>query len=147
MTTSKEGIKVTGHVELVIHREGQPDELWKYQNLVVDAGKDLIASRMTDNNDNAPSHLACGSSDQVAAESDTALVGTEHVRAAATVSHSSNTVTISATLTMTATVSVSEYGIFNAASAGTMLARFVASTISLDNGDSIDVTWTLQFGD
>ena len=44
-------------------------------------------------------------------------------------------------------VTIGEFGLFNAAAGGTMLARFVVPEISLAADDVIDMIWTIQFGD
>lgn len=149
MGMNKIGVK--GQAVVEVKRDGKVVRRIERNNLVVTGGKNLMASRLVANTDNAISHMACGSSNQVPAESDSALVGTEHERVSATVSSAANVVTATATFGsgIVGTVSVGEYAIFNAASSGTMLCRFITQPIDLnaDEGDTFDVTWTIQFGD
>lgn len=48
-----------------------------------------------------------------------------------------------ATMNYTASLSITEHGIFNAASAGTLMDRSVFSVISVSSGDSIEFTYEL----
>lgn len=144
-------IKIKGSVKIEHKRDGKVIDTREGDNLVVDTGKALIASRLKDTSDDAISHMACGSSGQVAAESDTALVGTEHQRVSATVTVTDNVITVEATFGsgLSGQKTIAEYGIFNDASSGDMLCRFTtaAQTLDADESDTFDVTWTLQFGD
>lgn len=118
------------------------------KNLVVNSGKALIASLLA-GEDDPISHVAIGSSNTVAAESHTALIGTEHERVSATVAAVDNVLSVSGEFGagVTGDVSVAEFGLFNAASGGVMLARFTINPITLESTSTINMTWTLQFGD
>ena len=95
---------------------------------------------------------ATGSGTTAFAKSQTALV-TEIVangleRAAATVTRSTTTDTndtlqFDKTFSVTGTQSVEEVGIFNAASAGIMLARKLTGTLSFLNGHSFALTYKI----
>lgn len=143
---TKDVVKVSGSVKLIIDRDGKK-EIHEYENLVVNTGKALMASRLASNTDAVPSHMAMGGSDLPTTEAMTAL-GAEVLRSAITsIAATDNVLTIIGTLTATGSVAINEYGIFNASSGGDMLARFVASTIDLSSGHFIDITWSIQFGD
>lgn len=143
-------ILVKGSVVVTHKRGNEILEVHRGENLVVAAGQALIASLLTGSG-TAISHMACGDDNQIPEKDDTTLVGTEHQRVAATISAAANVVSVSATFGggLAGTLSLAEYGIFNAASGGTMLCRFATSAIQLnaDQSDTIDVTWTLQFGE
>lgn len=117
------------------------------KNLVVTSGQNLIAELLTGNG-TAPSHLAFGSGTDTPAKSQTALTGTEHYRAQATVYATNNVVTVAHNTTGQPTdLTVGEFGIFNASSGGTMLARFITQQFTLPANASINLIWTLQIGD
>jgi len=119
-------------------------------NLVTLVGKTLVAEIIEDSTPPAvPSHIAIGSDATVAAEAHVALQGTEHQRQVATVSRVDNEVTYTAIFTAgpAETLAVGEIGIFNAAAAGVMLARFVPNPFTMDPNDVVTVDWGLQFGD
>jgi hypothetical protein len=113
-------------------------------NLVVDTGLAYIASRMKDATATAMTHMAIGSGTTDPAAGDTALQ-TQLGR----VSLTSTTVTnnsvayIASFAAGTGTGAVTEAGIFNASSAGTMLCRTEFAVINKAAGDSMTITWTV----
>jgi len=113
-------------------------------NLVVDTGLAYIASRMKDATATAMTHMAIGSGTNDPAAGDTALQ-TQLGRVALT----STTVTnnsvayIASFAAGTGTGAVTEAGIFNASSAGTMLCRTEFAVINKAAGDSMTITWTV----
>ena len=113
-------------------------------NLVVTTGKNYVASRMKDATATAMSHMAVGTGSTAAAAADTAL-GSEAARVALTsTTVSTNTVSYVATFPAgTGTASLTEAGILNAASSGTMLCRTVFAVVSKGASDVMTVTWTI----
>lgn len=140
-----ENIKATGRLNIVVlGPDGQVKDEREVDNLVVTAGLGFIASRMKDATAAAMSHMAIGSGTAAAAAGNTAL-GTELGRAALT----STTVT-GAQVQYQATFgpgvgtgAVTEAGLMNAASAGTMLCRTVFAVVNKDVGDTLAITWTV----
>ena len=125
-----------------------------YQNLVVTAGKAGVASRI--NGDGALAvfnYVAIGTGVTAPAAENTTLL-TEittggGARAVATVSRVTTTVTNDTakwviTYNFTAAFAITESGVFNAASVGTLLARKTFSAINVGIGDSLQVSWTVQ---
>lgn len=142
-------IAVRGWVEVTVTRAGGGAEFYIGSNIVVNAGKQLIADRLGGIAVNAVTHAALGSSTQVVAEADTILIGTEHERVAGVITITANEFKLSATFGagIVVPVTVGEFGLFNAAAGGTMLARFVTPEINIAADDTIDMVWTIQFGD
>jgi hypothetical protein len=116
----------------------------KIDNLVVTAGKVFVASRMKDATATAMSHMAVGTNSTAAAAGDTAL-GSESARVALTsTTASTNTVIYVATFPAgTGTAALTEAGILNASSGGTMLCRTVFTAVNKGSADSMTVTWTI----
>jgi hypothetical protein len=114
-------------------------------NLVVTTGKNYVASRMKDATATAMSHMAVGTGSTAAAAADTAL-GSESARVALTsTTVSTNTVSYVATFPAgTGTASLTEAGILNAASSGTMLCRTVFAVVSKGASDVMTITWSIQ---
>lgn len=137
---SKERLVVRGQVK--VRKNGEV--VYAGENLIVTAGLNLLAS-IIGASGTKPSHMAIGASGTATASAQTALQGTEHERVSITTSVVDNSVTYSATLGsgITGSVSIKEFGIFNAASAGTMLARFVILELTADSSDSLDVDWSI----
>lgn len=135
----QDNIKATGHVTVRLNGE----VVKEIPNLVVTAGKNFIASRMTGTT-TAMSHMAIGSSSTAAAVGDTAL-GAELGRVALSSSSTTGAVTTySATFPAgTGTGAVVEAGIFNASSSGTMLCRTTFAVVNKGANDTLSVTWQI----
>lgn len=142
-----ESIKAKGIVSLVLRDEHGNIKEQQEQNLVVSAGLAYIASRMKDATATAMTHMAVGTGTTAAAAGQTALV-TENARVAltsttiVTTNVTGDAVQYVATFNPgTGTAAITEAGIFNAASAGTMLARVAFSVINKGALDTLTITW------
>jgi hypothetical protein len=126
----------------------------RVRNLVTTAGKALIAGRI--NGSGAPAaatYIGVGTGTTAAAAADTTL-GTESStsglsRTAGTVSlvttsTTNDTAQVTNTFSVTGTVAVTESGVLNASSSGTLLCRQVFSAINVVSGDSLTITWKVQ---
>lgn len=145
---TNEMIKATGRLNIqVTGPDGNVKDDLTVDNLVVTTGLGFIASRMRDATATAMSHMAIGSGTAAAAAGNTAL-GTELGRVALT----STTVTANAVAYVatfgpgTGTGAVTEAGIFNAGTSGTMLCRTVFSVVNKEAGDTMSITWTVTIG-
>ncbi len=126
----------------------------KISNLLTSAGKAGLASRVNGSGAEAAfTYIAVGTGTTAAAVGDTALQTELAVsglaRVLGTLSRITTTVTndtaqITTTFTVTGTAAVTEAGLLNAASVGTLLARQVFSAINVVNGDSLTITWKIQ---
>lgn len=137
--------KVTGTVNVVVKGEdGSIKQEFTVPNLVVDDGLEYIASRMKDASATAMSHMAVGTG-SVAANAADATLGTENARVALTsTTVTANAIAYVATFAAgTGTGALTEAGILNASSAGTLLCRTVFSVINKGASDSMTVTWTV----
>lgn len=113
-------------------------------NLVVTVGKNFVASRMTGTSPAVMSHMAIGTTNTAAAAGDTALAAEAARVALASGTTSAAVVTYIATFSAgTGTGAIVEAGLFNAASAGTMLCRTVFAVINKGAADSMTITWTV----
>lgn len=136
----KDDLKMTGHLSISINNE----VVQEIPNLVVTAGKNFVASRMKDTTAGAMSHMAIGTGSTAAAAGDTAL-GSEADRNALT----STTVTNNEVAYVASfgagegTGAITEAGLFNASSSGTMLCRTVFSVVNKGSADSMTITWTV----
>jgi hypothetical protein len=123
-------------------------------NLVTSAGKAGAASRINGSGGEAAfTYIAVGTGATAASVSDTALQtelaasGLSRVNATAsriTTSVTNDTAQLQTTFTVTGTQAVTESGILNNSSGGTLLARQVFSAINVVNGDSLQITWKVQ---
>jgi hypothetical protein len=140
----QETIKAKG--ELSIKLFGPDGKLKGEQNvpnLVVTTGKTFIAARMV-GTPTAMSHMAIGSGTTDPAVGDTALQ-TELGRVSLTSSASSGAVVtyIASFGAGVGTGAVTEAGILNASSGGTLLCRTEFSVVNKGADDSMSITWTI----
>ena len=140
MSGINDQLQLKGHLQIHLNDELVQD----IDNLVVTTGKNLVASRLVGTTPAVMSHMAIGSGTTAAAAGNTAL-GTELGRVSLTSgSASSAVVTYVATFAAgTGTGAVTEAGLLNASSSGTMLARTVFSVVNKGANDSMTVTWTV----
>jgi len=141
----QEELKMTGALKIeVFNPDGSIKETRDIKNLVVTTGKGFIASRMVGTAAAVISHMAVGTGATAAAAGDTAL-GSESARVAITSGTASGVVaTYVATFPAgTGTAALTEAGLLNAGSAGTLLCRTVFSVINKGANDAMTVTWTV----
>lgn len=139
-------LSVKGRLSVVLRdADGNVKQSQDIPNLVVSSGLAFIASRMKDTTDAAMSHMAVGSGTTAAAAGNTALetqIGSRVSLTSTTVT--SNAVAYVATFAAgTGTGAITEAGIFNASTSGTMLCRTVFSVVNKGADDTLQITWTI----
>lgn len=146
---SHEKLGLSGRLTITLKdAAGNTKEVREVKNLVVNTGLGFITSRMVGATDAVMSHMGLGSDTTAAAAGDTdlgSLLGSRKALDSVTRSGSSNeSITYVATFSAgEATGAVTEAGIFNASTAGTMLCRTVFPVVNKQADDSLQVTWTL----
>jgi hypothetical protein len=142
-----DSIKITGDVKIdVIGADGAVKDSREIKNLVVTVGKNYIASRMKDATATAMTHMELGTGTTAAAVGDTTL---QTAISGSRVTLTSTTVTTNAVAYVasfpagTGTGAVTEAGVFNASSAGTLLCRTVFSVVNKGANDAMSITWTI----
>jgi hypothetical protein len=166
-----DNMKAKGRLSIVLKdADGNIKDQREVDNLVVKAGLGYIASRMKDATATAMSHMALGSGTTAAAAGDTDLESVLGSREAldsttqgtATCSDGAYTTEATCTgagetwtdntnkLTYVAsfeagegTGAVTEAGIFNASTGGTMLCRTVFDVVNKGANDTLSITWTI----
>ena len=143
----QDNIKTKGTLTLVLTDEFGNVKQQDEHNLVVSSGLAYIASRMKDATATAMSHMAIGSGAVAAAAANTALVSelgrvTLTSTTLVTTSVANDAVQYVATFPAgTGTGAVTEAGIFNNVTAGTMLCRTVFAVINKGALDTLTITW------
>jgi hypothetical protein len=142
-----EELKATGLVKIVhTNAAGELVKEFNVPNLVVTAGKNHIAAKIaaTTNSPAAMTHMAIGTGTSTPGASDTAL-GTQTGRVSLSGSVvSTNTITYTATFPAgTGDGAITEAGVFNASSGGTMLCRTTFPVVNKASGDTIAITWVV----
>jgi hypothetical protein len=138
-----DSFQLTGALSIVVTGpNGEIKDSREVKNLVVSVGKTFIASRMTGAGAAVMSHMAIGSGTAAAVVGNTTL-GTELARVALTSSSSSGAVaTYEASFPAgTGTGAVTESGIFNAGTAGTLLCRTVFAVVNKGADDAMAIIW------
>jgi hypothetical protein len=142
-----DSLKANGVVQLtLLDAAGNVKEQHEH-NLVVNTGLAYIASRIKDGTATAMSHMGIGSGSTAAAAADTAL-GSQLARVSldsttlVTTTATNDSVQYVATFSAgTGTGAVTEAGIFNAGTSGTMLCRTVFAVINKGALDTLVITW------
>ncbi len=142
---TKDTIEMKGNLTVTLFDEqGNVKDERAIKNLVVSAGKTFIASRMVGTSQAIMTHMAIGTGTTTPAVAQTTLTTEAGRVTLASSSSSSNAVTYTATFPAgTGTGAITEAGIFNAASAGTLLCRTTFPVVNKAAGDSIAVTWVV----
>ena len=145
MSNINEQLKMTGHLKIELNGELVRD----LDNLVVTAGKTFVASSMLKTTSNSPAamtHMGVGTSTQDPAAGDTALISQVGSRKAFTTTAASSAAVVTYICAFAAgegTGALTEAGIFNASSSGTMLCRTEFSVVNKGASDSMTITWTV----
>jgi hypothetical protein len=141
-----ESMKISGEVSLVLTGpDGKVKQEITRPNLVVTTGTAFIASRMEGTDDAVMSHMAIGSGTTTAAASDTDVESVLGVREAIDTAVATNN-QIVYTCGFEAgdgTGAVTEAGIFNASTGGSMLCRTVFPVVNKQADDVLTITWTI----
>jgi hypothetical protein len=130
--------------------DGKVKDDFTIENLVTTVGKGVIANRMqAAPTINQMSHAAVGTSGTAPTVGDTTLAaevgGSRTALTSTTVAAA--VITYAATLGPgVGTGTLLEAGLFNASSAGSMLARTTFASITKAAGDTLNITWTVTVG-
>ncbi len=140
-----DGLKLRGDVALVLRdKDGNVKDERKIENLIVNTGLNFICDRMKDD-ETAMTHMALGSGSTAAAAGDTSLgsqLGSREALDSSTVT-ANQIVYVASFEAGDATGAVTEAGIFNASTGGTMLCRTVFSVVNKAADDTLSVNWTI----
>lgn len=140
-----EKLALEGRARLELRdRHGRLKQVEEVDNLITTAGRNAIVERLDSSpGTGQPTHMAIGTGTNAAAAGDTTLQ-TELDRNALTSNTSSSNV-----LTMVGdwaagdgTGAITEAGVLNASSNGTLYSRAVFSVINKGASDTLQITWT-----
>jgi hypothetical protein len=142
-------IKATGKLHVVLRGpDGKIKDERNINNLVVTTGKNFIAASMIKTTSDTPAamtHMGLGSGTTAAAVGDTALESALGSRVSLSSATNADAVTtyVATFAAGTGTGAVTEAGIFNASTSGTMLCRSVFSVVNKGADDSMSITWAI----
>lgn len=131
---------------VLLDKDGNPIDERVADNLIVNAGFDLIADSLgAGSRPSVISHIGVGTSSTAPSAGQTALVTQLGSRVAASYAHTGGTkvFTMSATFNPGAsTGALVEAGVFNASTAGSMLDRVTFSVVNKGANDTLTTTFT-----
>jgi len=142
MSNVNEQLEMKGHLKIELNGEIVRD----IDNLVVTAGKGFVASRMIGTSAGVMTHMAVGTGTTNPAAGDTALETQVGSRKAFTTSSAVSGAVVTYVCAFSAgegTGALTEAGIFNASSSGTMLCRTEFNVVNKGASDSMTITWTV----
>jgi hypothetical protein len=149
MNMNSDNIQLKGMLSIEKYNaENKLIEKIEVPNLVVTTGKAYVASRIKDSTASVMTHMGYGTNGTAPAPGDVGLITQLGARVdIQTTTVANNIVTYSATFGPSAgTGSIVEAGIFNSATAGTMLCRTTFPVISKDSNEAIVITWNISVG-
>jgi len=142
----EEGMTIKGAITLLLTRASGEVEVVHKDNIIVGGGFDFVADAIGNPSarPGVMGWIAVGTGSTAAASTQTSLV-TELKRNAATYAHTGGTKVFTFTanfLAGDATGAITEAGVFNAASAGTMFDRVVFPVVNKGSDDSLTAVFT-----
>ena len=143
MSNVNEQLNMTGHLQIRLNDELVRD----VPNLVVTAGKGFVATRMIGTGAGVMSHMEVGTGTTDPVAGNTALetpVSSSRTAFTTSAAVSGAVVTyVTAFAAGTGTGALTEAGIFNASSGGTMLCRTEFAVVNKGASDTMTITWTV----
>ena len=134
----------TVHIDL-IDETGKIKDSRDLKNLVVTGGKTWIASRMVGVTDSIASHIAIGTGTTPPIVANTTLEA-EIARLALSTAVTSSVNVVSHSINVpagTGTGALTEAGIFNASTGGTMISRLTFDVVNKLAADTLAISWNL----
>ena len=141
-----DNLKVKGDLEIVVRdKDGKVKDNRQVNNLVVNTGLNYIASRIISNVENVMSHMAIGTGTTAPNASDTALVSIAGARETIdSLSITDNAIKYTAIFEAgNQSGDITEAGIFNALTGGSMLCRTTFSAVTKESNDTLTIAWTI----
>ena len=146
----KDGCLPRGRVVIyVYHDDGRVDHI-PIDNIVVNGGRDRFAALVAQVSTVFPSHIAIGTGTTAATVTDTAMETEVDRNVIGTTTSSAGVVTFKAFFSKTEANgnTISEVGLFDQASGGTMICHSIlGATVAKDATISLSIIWTLTFAD
>ena len=153
-------ITLKGYYSIVLRdMEGNVLDRRDINNTLPNAGLALMASLILSDNPGSETgvdYIAIGIGTTAATSNDTALESeistgggsrTAGVGTRTTTTATNDTAQLVSTFTFTSSFAVTEIGVFNAASSGTMVSRQTFDAINVVSGTTLECTWKLAHAD
>ena len=144
-----ENMKITGIVSATLRGpDGKIKDRFETKNLVVSAGRQHIADQLSSISQASMSHMAIGAGTTTQTVNDTSLESEINRKTFTSKSQgagadANKVIYVAEWVPGAGTGAITEAGIFNAASSGTMLCRTTFPVKNKGAGDSLTLTWTI----
>lgn len=140
-----DSMKLVGTLKVLLSdSDGNIKKEYDFKNLVVDTGKAFTINALIANSTSPFTYIAIGTGTTAANTSNTQL-GAEVSRVAFSYATTTSSVTMTSIFAPgIGTGSITEAGIFNAASSGTMLSRTVFDPVNKTSSDQLSIIWTIN---
>ena len=142
-----ETVKPFGYLDIkVTDAKGIVKQEFSVPNTIVTTGKETIASMLTTGTGSVMTHMAVGSDNTTADVIDNALyveVLRSTLDSTGLSTNPATTITYIASFTGIDGENISEAGIFDAGTAGTMLCRTTFTSIPLEVSDTLTINWNV----
>ena len=155
---NNETCNINGHITFEVIRDGEVIDTREIKNLIVSSGKAAMAALcLVDVAETAFDYIALGTGTTAADAGDTTLEteittnggerrgGGDVTGTRVTTSVTDDTAQLVTTFAFTGSFAITESGILNAGALGELLARQVFAAINVASGDSLQITWKVQF--
>lgn len=143
-----EGFGMKGHIYLKVMRADGTIEERDFPNIVVNDGRSNMASRLV--NDITPGSaydyigIGIGSTTPVVTQS--TLVNEVMARINSSGTAVGSVASFVGAFSISGTTDITEYGLFNKSTTGSMLSRASGTTLNLVSGETLEVTWDITVG-
>ena len=148
----KSTVKAIGTLDAEMYRSGVLVSQWNVRNLIVNDGLALLASRLLDNSSSPITHMAVGNDAAAAAGGDPDLgsmlgsrVGLESWALVTSAVTNDSVQYVARFLAGVSVGGITEAGLFNAATGGSMLSRVVFPVQTKTALDVLVLTWKIHF--
>jgi len=148
----KEGVSIKGKIHIqLFDKDGNLKDERRIHNVITKVGDAWVADQLSDQGENAMSHMAIGTGANPASSDDTTLQ-TELDRNALTSTtqgagaDDNDVIYVGDWAAGDGTGAITEAGIFNNVAGGTMLCRQVFAAINKLASDTLKITWTITCG-
>lgn len=143
-----DSIKMSGKVKVQTFESGDLINEINFPNIVTTVGKGYIASRIANSSAAVMSHMAIGSSQSIQTLNDTFVIQETLRSSVFSIVVTASEIEYVALFAppVGSSRSISEAGILNAASAGTLLCRTTFPPITQTTSQTIAITWVVSVG-
>jgi len=145
-----DSVRISGHVSVAVRHEDGTTSVVEQPNMIVTTGLERLAALFAQDSTAFASHIAIGTGTTAVTAGDTALETEVDRNALGSDTASGAVATFKAFFSKSEAngSTISEVGLFDQASTGTLIARSVlASTVAKDATKSLTITWTFTLAD